>query len=259
MKNVLASCLIVIAAAACGEKKEAQVVAPTPKAPAAAQTAAAASKLTGKVAETFDAAGYTYVRVQTSSGDQWAAVPQTKIAKDAPVTINAQMTLDNFESKSLNRTFDHIVFGNVEGTEPAATQPMTSASSLPPDHPPIPHASEMKPSEAAAASVTKVAKAAGANAYTVAEIWSQRTSLANQPVVVHAKVVKFLGGIMGRNWIHIRDGSGSADKSNHDLTVTTQGTVRVGDVVTVNGVVHIDKDFGAGYSYPVIIEAADVR
>jgi hypothetical protein len=67
--------------------------------------------------------------------------------------------------------------------------------------------------------------------------------------------VKFNGGIMGRNWVHLRDGSGTAGKDN-DVTVTTADEVAVGDVVVAKGVVRVDKDFGAGYAYPVIVEDA---
>jgi hypothetical protein len=67
--------------------------------------------------------------------------------------------------------------------------------------------------------------------------------------------VKYNEQIMGRNWLHIRDGSGTAGKDN-DLTVTTADKAAVGDVVVVKGKVQVDKDFGAGYSYPVIVEDA---
>jgi hypothetical protein len=101
----------------------------------------------------------------------------------------------------------------------------------------------------------KVAKASGADARTVAEVFAQRTALKEKPVTIRGKVVKYNEGIMGRNWIHIRDGSGTAGKDN-DLTVTTTEKASVGDVVLVTGTVRVEKDFGAGYSYPVIIEDA---
>jgi hypothetical protein len=63
---------------------------------------------------------------------------------------------------------------------------------------------------------------------------------------------------MGKNWIHVRDGSGSAAGKNDDMTITTADTVAVGDVVTVTGTVKLDKDFGAGYAYPVMIEDAKI-
>ena len=105
----------------------------------------------------------------------------------------------------------------------------------------------------------KVDKAAGANAKTVAELWAQRTALKGKEVVVKAKVVKVTSGVMGRNWLHVRDGSGSKATKDNDLTVTTEATAKVGDVVTVSGAVSIDKDFGAGYAYPVIIENAKLK
>jgi hypothetical protein len=64
---------------------------------------------------------------------------------------------------------------------------------------------------------------------------------------------------MGKNWIHLRDGSGSAADSSNDVLVTTDASAKIGDVVTVSGVVHTNKDFGAGYSYKVLIEEATLK
>jgi hypothetical protein len=104
----------------------------------------------------------------------------------------------------------------------------------------------------------KVAKATGADARTVAEVYAQKAALKEKPVTVQAKVVKYNAGIMGKNWLHLRDGSGKAEAGDNDLTVTSQDVAKVGDVVVVKGVVRTDKDFGAGYAYPVIIEDAKI-
>jgi hypothetical protein len=69
-------------------------------------------------------------------------------------------------------------------------------------------------------------------------------------------VVKFSQQIMGKNWIHLQDGTGAA--GTNDLTVTTDGTANTGDTVVVTGVVTTDKDFGYGYKYDVILENATV-
>ena len=61
---------------------------------------------------------------------------------------------------------------------------------------------------------------------------------------------------MGKNWVHVRDGSGSAKDKNNDLTVTTKEKVAVGDVLIVRGTLQADKDLGAGYEFPVIVEDA---
>jgi hypothetical protein len=64
---------------------------------------------------------------------------------------------------------------------------------------------------------------------------------------------------MGRNWVHLRDGSGSPANRTDDLLVTSTGEVKVGDVVTASGVVHTDRDFGSGYAFKVMIEEATFR
>jgi hypothetical protein len=93
---------------------------------------------------------------------------------------------------------------------------------------------------------------------TVAEIWAGRSRLAGSTVTVRGRVVKFNPGIMGTNWLHLQDGSGTPANGTHDITVTTPANVKVGDVVTATGAVAVDQDFGAGYTYPVIIREAAV-
>jgi hypothetical protein len=78
-------------------------------------------------------------------------------------------------------------------------------------------------------------------------------------VVVRGKVVKYNPGIMGKNWIHLRDGSGAAADGTNDVLVTTAHQAKLGDVLTVKGVVRTDKDFGSGYSYKVLIEEATLQ
>ena len=140
---------------------------------------------------------------------------------------------------------------------------------MPPGHPPVGAAPAGRDQMAAQhgqmaagpadASAVKVEKAEGKNAKTVAEVWASRAALKGQDVLVRGKVVKVTSGVMGRNWLHVRDGSGSPETKDHDLTVTTDAAVKVGDVVTVAAAVSVDRDFGAGYAYPVILENAKVR
>jgi hypothetical protein len=102
----------------------------------------------------------------------------------------------------------------------------------------------------------KVAKAKGADARTVAEVYGQKGKLKGKTVAVRGKVVKFSPGIMGKNWVHLRDGTGG--QGSNDLTVTTGDHVAVGDVVVARGKVTTDRDFGSGYAYPVMLEEAKV-
>ena len=99
-----------------------------------------------------------------------------------------------------------------------------------------------------------IAKPAGG--VTVAEILAEKAGLAGKEVIVRGRVVKYTGGILKRNWLHIKDGTGAAGAD--DLTVTTTGQAAVGDTVVVKGTVAADKDFGAGYRYAVLIEDATV-
>ena len=91
---------------------------------------------------------------------------------------------------------------------------------------------------------------------TVAEIFEGRAGLAGKEVIVRGKVVKYTGAILKRNWLHVKDGSGSA--GTNDLTVTTTDRATVGDTVVIRGTVVVDKDFGAGYKYGVLVENASV-
>jgi len=105
----------------------------------------------------------------------------------------------------------------------------------------------------------KVEKAKGADAYTVSETYEKAGKLDKKTVVVRGKVVKVSKGIMGKNWVHLRDGSGDSGKGTNNLVVTTQAVPKVGDVVTAKGTLSKDKDFGAGYKYKVIVEEATVK
>jgi hypothetical protein len=103
-----------------------------------------------------------------------------------------------------------------------------------------------------------VGKAEGPDAYTVAEIYAGKSKLNKKTVKVRGKVVKVSSGIMGKNWVHLQDGSGDPAKGTHNLVMTTQDLPNKGDVVTMSGTLYEDKDFGAGYKYAVIVEEASI-
>jgi hypothetical protein len=93
----------------------------------------------------------------------------------------------------------------------------------------------------------------------VAEVYANRAALKDKPVAVRAKVVKVTPGVRGKNWIHLRDGSGSAADGSNDLLVTSKDEPKVGDVVLAKGTVKTDVNLGSGYAYKVLIEEASVR
>ncbi len=94
---------------------------------------------------------------------------------------------------------------------------------------------------------------------TVAALYKDKAALAGKTISAQGKVVKVNNKIMGRNWFHVQDGTGDAKTSSNDLVVTTKQDVAVGDQVTLTGVVAVNKDFGSGYSYPLLIEDASVK
>jgi hypothetical protein len=101
----------------------------------------------------------------------------------------------------------------------------------------------------------KIKKATGPNAVTVGEAYRDSAKLAGNVVVVRGKVVKVTAGIMDKNWVHIQDGT--ENNGNYDLTCTTSGELPMKDaIVTVTGRLAVNRDFGAGYFYSVIVEDA---
>ena len=98
--------------------------------------------------------------------------------------------------------------------------------------------------------------AADAKLKTVATLYQEKAALAGQLVRVQGKVVKANNNIMGRNFVHLQDGTGG--KGTNDLTVTSSQTAKVGDQVTVTGRVVVDKNFGSGYAYPLLVEEATI-
>jgi hypothetical protein len=260
MRIPLALFSAALLAVACGRETAASSPAPQASSAAAAAAvpapAAASDRISGTVVETMDSGGYTYVRLKTASGEAWAAVSQAKVERGAELTVVGAAWMENFESKTLGRKFDRILFGLLE----TAAGPATDAATLPPGHPntgALAPPGHPVPARAEDVGPIKVEKAAGG--LTVAEVHAQRAKLAGQTVLVRGKVVKFSPAIMDRNWLHLRDGSGSAEKQDDDLTVTTKQTVAVGEVVLVRAKLSVDRDFGAGYVYKVILEDAQIE
>ena len=215
-------------------------------APAMPGSRAAAPPLQGEVLEVRDAPPYTYLRLKTSAGETWAAVTAAPVKKGAKVTIVNPLEMRDFDSKALGRRFDRVVFGTV-----ADGQATTAGAA--------PAAGTMAAPRPAAPMVGRIAKASGSDARTVEEVVRGKATLKDKPVAVRAQVVKVNNGIMGKNWIHVQDGSGQAAQGTHDILVTSQDQVAVGDVVTINGRVRTDVELGQGYSYAVMIDGATLR
>jgi len=221
--------------------------------PAAMPPAAAAPafSVTGKVLEVKNVDSYTYLRLNTQNGEMWAAVMKAPVKKGSTVSVENAVVMNNFESKALKKTFPTILFGTLGG---AAAAVAPSGHGMGGTAYPLVPGKKLE-----TINDTPVAKASGENARTVAEIITKRAELKDKPVLLRGKVVKFNPAIMGKNWIHLRDGSGSAADDTNDILVTSAGDTKVGDIVTVKGTIRTDKDFGSGYAYKVLIEEATLQ
>ncbi|MEI7902020.1 MAG: DNA-binding protein [bacterium] len=207
----------------------------------------------GTVVETMNASRYTYVLIDTGKEKIWAAGPEVAVKVGDSVSLGEGMANKNFYSKTLKRTFDELYFvGAITPAGGACPVGAAGASTLPPGHSALKTAGDDKTSTNTVFEV--IQKPGGGR--TVAEIWADKAKLSGKQVIVRAKVVKVATKIMGMNWLHLRDGTGS--EGSNDLTVTTKAEVKVGQIVTASGLLSTDKDFGAGYRYDVILEGATV-
>lgn len=236
----------------------------TAKQPAASpgQGGGAENSISGKVVETMDVEDYTYVLVDTGKAKVWAAGPKTKIAVGDQVNMLSPQLMTGFKSSTLDRTFDQIYFVTSFKGDAAAAAPHGAMGGM----------GGMGGGGAAAGADAMIAAAHGKRApaatldfsglkkaeggVAIAEIFATKADLGGKEVKIRAKVAKFTPQVMGKNWIHLRDGTGA--EGSNDLAVNTAANAKVGDTVLVTGKITLDKDFGFGYKYAVIIEDATV-
>ena len=266
----LTGAALAVALTACGNNnKDQQAAAPASTteaqtvveaAPATPAAPANPGAIKGKVLETMDASGYTYLHIDDGSeAGVWAAIPKAQLEVGEEVTLQGGSVMNNFSSKTLDRTFESIIFasgvirgdGEVAGTNGAASfgaavQGASAAASGGSAGNVVPFAD------------LSVEKAQGENGYAVGELFTKREELNTKTVKVKGQVVKISRNIMGKNWIHLQDGTGDPKVNTHDLVVTTQDVAEKGDVVTIEGTVAANKDFGSGYRYDVIVEDATI-
>lgn len=221
--------------------------------------------LQGKVLETFGSGGYTYVKIDNAGKEIWAAVPQAEVAIGEEVALAGGQVMSNFHSKTLDRTFDEIIFsggliGKGQDGGGASFQGALQSESGAAMTKPLDPAEISMGSSKAVVPLTdlKIEKAAGEGGYTIGELFGQAADLNGKKVRVQGQVVKFTANIMGRNWLHLQDGSGDPQQNTHDLVVTSNEQAEKGDIVTIEGVLAANKDFGYGYKYNVIVEDVQV-
>jgi len=205
----------------------------------------------GEALETMDSGGYTYVFMDTGQDQRWVAALETPVAVGDVIQTDQGMAMSGFTSNTLNRTFNVVYFvGSLQNLS-GGSQPMAQASDeLPAGHP------DVTGGAAPAAAVSNVEPFEQGR--DIAYVYANKDDLAGSEITLRGRVVKYNPGILGWNFIHIQDGSGDAAAGNNDLIVTTKADTAVGETVVLTGNIVLDKDFGAGYSYPVLLEDASV-
>lgn len=196
---------------------------------------------TGVVQEVLQATSYTYLNVKEGDRDFWIAVTKRETKVGETISFAASLEMKNFESKDLQRKFESLYFvdriSSGEQSQPAGPGSME-----------VPH--QMKP----ALEKKEVSIEPAEGGITIGELLANTDSYAGKTVRIKGQVTKVNRAIMGKNWVHLQDGTDASGK--FDLTITTQEQVNVGDVVTFEGTIVLNKDFGAGYVYEVLMEEA---
>lgn len=237
--------LIVIAITAvlfisCSDNKEEQSAQQTEQAPHSEMTAQSHEVV---VEEVLQANAYTYVRVNENGKEDWIAITKNQSIEEGQTIYYADaMEMKNFHSEDLNRDFESVWFVQTVSDKPLTTGSMGGGA--------MPHAN-VKPEADQTISVAPVE-----GGITIEKLFDDRSSYEGEQVKIKGKVVKVNTGIMGRNWLHIQDGTG--DGENYDLTVTSDDNATVGQVIVVEGYVSLNKDFGSGYKYDIILEDSKV-
>ncbi|WP_242157549.1 hypothetical protein [Aestuariivivens sediminis] len=210
----------------------------------------------GIVQEVIQVRDYSYIRVLEDGKEKWLAAPTANVEIGGTYYYGETMEMKNFESKELNRAFETIYFiEKISATEADATSPIKAgpSTSTRANSQPLNSMNNPKP----VIEKKNVNVETSGNTLSIADLFKNKEQYNNKVVRLRGQVTKYNPGIMNVNWLHIQDGS--EFNGEFDLTATTTSEVQVGDVVTLEGKVTLNKDFGAGYFYNIIVENATVN
>lgn len=233
MRSLVAIFILLLTVSGCVKKN---------KVPTAQNQVVAAGMHEVKVMEVIQSSQYTYMKVTENGAENWIAVNKLEAAPGQTFYYSEGLEMKNFHSKELNRDFETIYFVQDLGSQPAlAGQAMKN-----------PHGNTMgKVSVVEKAGISVVPAEAG---LSIAKLYSSKDNYSGKKIKMKGQVVKVNDEVMGKNWVHIQDGTKEGD--HFDLTITTLDKVAVDDVVTFEGTITLNKDFGYGYAYEVIMEDA---
>lgn len=197
--------------------------------------------VTVKVKAVEHVPGYTYLLVKGKGPEYWIAVSATEIEPGESLTYTGGMLMENFHSKELDRTFEKVLF--LDGLDGSQSSPMGGMAGTT-------QGSEVKTDR------LKTNIEAEEGTVSIAELFADPAAYEGKTIRVKGEVAKFNPNIMERNWIHLQDGTDFEGK--YDLTVTSQEGFVVGQVLTVEGILALNRDFGYGYRYEILLEKATV-
>lgn len=197
------------------------------------------------VNEVLPAQRYVYLKV-TEGGEQfWIATRKQDITKGGTYFYRGGLLKTNFESKEYNKVFGRIflvsnLVAEEHGTNTGIVAPVIEASNT-----------EVKKEDIPTHTETIIQHK---GSIKIAEIVANPKEYEGKTVQITGKCFKINPNIMKRNWIHLRDGS----KDDFDLVVTSDTFIPEGQIVTIRAVVSLNRDFGAGYRYDLILENGTV-
>ena len=198
--------------------------------------------VTVKVKAVEQVQNYTYLLVKGKGPEYWIAVSSTEIEVGEKITYQGGMPMEDFYSKELDRTFDKVLFldGFGEGQQAPSVEMAHGGT----------QGSQVK-TEQLAVSIEHEE-----GTVSIEELYKDPATYEGKTIRVKGEVARFNAEIMERNWIHIQDGTEFDGK--YDLTATSQERFEVGQVVTLEGILAANRDFGYGYSYELLLEKASL-
>lgn len=216
---------------------------PPSQSPGADQMPAVNTEIhTIKVLEVLPTDKYVYMRAEEEGEEFWVATSKQEVEVGETYYFKKGLLKTNFESKEYNRVFDKVyLVSNIVPANHSATAMANSSDQEPATKRP---AEEIKPANTGPIEVE--------GSITIQDLVNNKEQYANQEVQVSGRVTKVNPNIMERNWVHIQDGS----MDDYDFVFTTQQAIPEGAIITVKGKVSLDRDFGAGYRYDLIVEDA---
>lgn len=259
---ILAGTLIIFSACQSSTTQTPQQASQSPSTQNAAASASNSNKIL--VDEVLQTSNYTYLHGKEGTSEQWFAVPSMQAKAGDTYYYTGGLVMNKFQSKELNRTFESVIFldgvstqpngpniaaapSNTEQTAQAAPTGGTTAADNP----------EKYTRSTPVIEKADIKMKAAEGGVTIADLYSKKESYAGKTVKVKGKVTKYTPAIMNKNWIHIQDGTEANGK--FDFVLTTTGEANVGDIITVEGKIGLNKDLGYGYFFEVIMEDAKIK